>query len=46
MKGKDFNQLELSVNIFYCIDDDTDEIVFDIESIQDEFYKKLNKLVN
>jgi hypothetical protein len=37
--------LEIVVNIYYGLNDETDEIVFDEDSMREEFEEKLNELL-
>jgi hypothetical protein len=45
MKEKNLEQLELSIGIYYGIDEETDEIVFDEDSMREEFEEKLKELL-
>jgi len=46
MTEKQLNQLELSITIYYGVDDETDEVIFDEESMREEFENKLNELLS
>lgn len=37
--------MEIVVNIYYGLNDETDEIVFDEDSMREEFEEKLNELL-
>ena len=45
MKEKDLTHLKISVNIYYSIDEETKELVFDTDSMKEEFEEKLNELI-
>ena len=38
--------LSIEVGIYYYVDEETNEIVFDTDSMRDEFEDKLNKLLS
>jgi hypothetical protein len=37
--------LSIEVGIYYYVDEETDELVFDTDSMRDEFEDKLNELL-
>ena len=39
-------QETITVGVYYYIDDETNEVVFDTDSMNDEFEEKLNELLN
>ena len=46
MKEKDLHQLEITVSIYYGLDEENDdELVFDEDSMREEFEQKLDKLL-
>lgn len=46
MKEKDLHQLEITVSIYYGLgEENDDELVFDEDSMREEFEEKLNELL-